>query len=61
MGRFVRGDIVVFPFPFSDLSAHKRRPVLVVKDLVGIDFIVCPITTKKILRILSESHSHRLT
>ena len=24
--RFVKGDVVVLPFPFSDLSASKRRP-----------------------------------
>ena len=29
MGRFVKGDVVVVPFPFSDLSASKRRPALI--------------------------------
>jgi|GEM_PF-6309381 len=28
MGRFVKGDIVILPFPFSDLSASKKRPAL---------------------------------
>ena len=44
MGRFVRGDVVVLPFPFSDLSAAKRRPALVVADLAGDDVILCQIT-----------------
>ncbi len=26
MEGLVRGDIIVIPFPFSDLSAKKRRP-----------------------------------
>ena len=30
MGKFVKGDIVVIPFPFSDLSGSKRRPALVI-------------------------------
>ena len=30
MERFVKGDVVVVPFPFSDLSMVKRRPALVV-------------------------------
>jgi len=33
MARFVRGDVVVIPFPFSDLSQAKRRPALVLAEL----------------------------
>jgi mRNA interferase MazF len=29
MAKFVKGDVVVIPFPFSDLSQSKRRPALV--------------------------------
>lgn len=46
MGRFVKGDVVVAPFPFSDLSGAKRRPMLVVAELAGDDIIVCQITSK---------------
>jgi mRNA interferase MazF len=37
---------VVLPFPFSDLSAAKRRPALVVADLAGNDVILCQITSQ---------------
>ena len=30
MGRFVKGDVVVTLFPYSDLSDKKKRPALVV-------------------------------
>jgi mRNA interferase MazF len=46
MGEFVKGDIVVIPFPFIDLSGSKKRPAFVVSDLSGDDIIVCQITSK---------------
>jgi mRNA interferase MazF len=48
MGKFVKGDVVVVPFPFSDLSASKKRPALVVATLSGDDVILCQITSKTI-------------
>ena len=48
MARFVKGDIVVMPFPFSDLSGAKRRPALVITNLKGEDLILCQITSKKV-------------
>ena len=47
MERFVRGDIVVTPFPFSDLTSTIKRPALIVAVLPGDDLIVCQITTKE--------------
>ena len=46
MGKFVKGDVVIIPFPFSDLKGRKKRPALVVTDLSGDDFIACQITSK---------------
>jgi mRNA interferase MazF len=46
MERFVKGDVVVLPFPFSDLSSSKKRPALVVANLSGEDIILCQITSK---------------
>ena len=46
MAGFVKGEIVVIPFPFSDLSASKRRPALVLADLPGDDVMLCQITSK---------------
>ena len=46
MGRFVKGDLVVVPFPFSDLSATKKRPAFVVADLIGDDVVLCQITSQ---------------
>jgi len=45
MARFVKGDVVVIPFPFSDLSQAKRRPALVLAELEGNDRILCQITS----------------
>ncbi len=46
MEEFVKGDIVVLPFPFSDLSKSKKRPALVVATLQGDDVILCQITSE---------------
>ncbi len=46
LGQFVRGDVVVLNFPFSDLSQTKRRPALVIADLTGEDLILCQITSQ---------------
>lgn len=48
MAKFVKGDVVVIPFPFSDLSRAKRRPALVLTRLEGDDAILCQITSKNI-------------
>jgi mRNA interferase MazF len=49
VGKPVAGDVVVLPFPQTNLQQGKRRPALVVVDLSGDDLILCQIT----------SHSHR--
>ncbi len=46
MAKFVKGDVVVIPFPFSDLSGSKKRPALVLTDLPGNDIILCQITSQ---------------
>ena len=45
MEKFMKGDVVVIPFPFSDLSASKKRPAIVVANLAGSDYIIAQITS----------------
>ena len=58
MEKLVKGDVVVIPFPFSDLSSTQKRPALVLTKLQGDDLILCQITSKhtkdKYARPLSE-------
>ena len=46
MGKFVKGDVVVMPFPFSDLSSSKRRPALVLAKASDNDVILAQITSR---------------
>ena len=48
MGPFAKGDIVLFPFPYTDLSNRKLRPCLALSDEMGEDIVLCQITSKRI-------------
>ena len=46
MEKPVKGDVVLVPFPYSNLSAAKKRPALVAASLNGYDVILCQITSR---------------
>ena len=48
MAKFIKGNVVVVPFPFSDLTHAKRRPALVISKLEGNDIILCQITSQAV-------------
>ncbi len=50
MGTLIKGDVVVMPFPFTDLRNYKKRPALVVSSLEGDDAIFCQITSVRTSR-----------
>ena len=47
MERFVKGDIVVLPFPYTDFSSIKKRPAVVIATLKGKNVILSQITTNQ--------------
>jgi mRNA interferase MazF len=47
MGAFTVGQVVVLPFPFSDLSQQKYRPALLLADADKGDWIACQITSNR--------------
>lgn len=48
MAGFMKGDVVVVPFPFSDLTQAKRRPALVIAAPGPEDFILLQITSQSV-------------
>jgi len=47
MGTTLVGDVVIIPFPYSDLTQSKRRPALVLAEVGRGDFLLCQITSKQ--------------
>jgi mRNA interferase MazF len=39
------GSVVLVPFPFSDLSASKLRPAVVLAEISRNDFVCCQVTS----------------
>lgn len=50
MEKFVKGDLVVFPFPYTDLSTTKMRPCLVLSNEMNEDILLCQITSKNSIK-----------
>jgi mRNA interferase MazF len=46
MEGFVKGKVISISFPFTNLSALKRRPALIVCESGYDDIIILPITSK---------------
>lgn len=46
MGKPVAGEVVIIPFPQTDLKVGKRRPAFLLVSLPGDDLILCQITTR---------------
>lgn len=45
MGAFTTRQIILLPFPYSDLSAQKLRPALILADAGRGDWLLCQITS----------------
>jgi mRNA interferase MazF len=45
MARFVAGDVVILPFPYTNQAGGKKRPAVVLKETRDNDLLVCMITS----------------
>ncbi len=45
MGAFATRQVILLPFPYSDLSAQKLRPALILANAGRGDWLLCQITS----------------
>ena len=45
MGTFASRQVILLPFPYSDLSQQKIRPALILADAGRGDWLLCQITS----------------
>jgi len=50
METFAKGEIVLFSFPFTDLSNRKLRPCLILSEEMKQDILLCQITSQAIAK-----------
>ena len=48
MRTLTKGDVVLFHFPYTDLSDRKLRPCLVLSEEMGEDIMLCHITSQRL-------------
>lgn len=56
MGTFATRRVILLPFPFSDLTANKLRPALVLAQAGKGDWVLCQITSNA----YADPHAIRL-
>jgi mRNA interferase MazF len=57
VAEFVGGDVVVVPFPFTDLQSSKRRPAVVLATFARGDLLICQ--NNESIRIPPDRGGHR--
>jgi mRNA interferase MazF len=58
MTRFEPGDVILVPFPFSDLTGVKKRPALVLADIEDGHEVICLMLTS--VELKSEKHEYSI-
>ncbi|KJS03662.1 MAG: hypothetical protein VR68_00685 [Peptococcaceae bacterium BRH_c4a] len=58
MTKFEPGEVVLVPFPFSDLTGVKKRPALVLADIEGGHEIICLMLTS--VQMKSEKYEYNI-
>ena len=52
MGTFTKGEIVIYPFPFTNLVGKKLKPCLILSNEMNEDILLCQITSNQIKKDL---------
>jgi len=57
-GKYRLGDIILVPFPFTDLNERKVRPGIILSNKIRLNTIIVALVTSKKVKVKEDTDIH---